>query len=100
RQLRLSARTKVLEQLRPRREASLADDTFQLRPQVDVALPVAGNAVDRAIGGQLESLFKVRSQLGKDRHGPDAGLWRVNPESGTRPINVGPLQGQNLARAA
>ncbi|MEX1096727.1 MAG: hypothetical protein WED34_11820, partial [Planctomycetales bacterium] len=101
-QFRLPRRPQVLEQLGPRVQAGLGDDALQLRPQVRIRVPVAGDDILRPRLGFVERGFQVRAQLREDGHdslfaaGMMFRLGRVNGEPGALPVDVPPPQSKML----
>ena len=60
RQFGLPARPKVLEQLRPCRQAGATDDPLKLRPKVEIRAAPLVDDVNRPRLGLVEYRFKMR----------------------------------------
>lgn len=75
-QFHLTGASEVLEQPGPRFEPGLADDPLQLRPEIDVALPVSRN--DPLGAGPVHRLAASIPRPGLSRRGGvRCGLWML-----------------------
>ena len=102
RQFCFPSAAEVLEQLGPRLETRLLDDSAELRSEVRADIAVASNDVYLSRLGLFKTVAQVRMQLREDRHLTDASagvmlsLYRVYGESGMFPVNISPLQAKHL----
>ncbi|HPF37050.1 MAG TPA: hypothetical protein P5081_14055 [Phycisphaerae bacterium] len=105
-QLRLTGRSEIVKEFRPRLELGPCDDPLELGPQVDGCIPIAGDQEFRPRLGQLESVLQQGAQLGKDRDfaglAPDVmlGLGARDRDPGPIPIDVIPANRQCLGGAS
>lgn len=104
-QFGLARRSQVLEHFRPRLQASPADNAVQLRPQILVGVPVAGDDEFTPRFGLFECLFQVRAKFREHRNqsafapGQMFRLRTTDQNPAIFPIHVGPSQGEVFRRA-
>ena len=102
-QLRLSARSQVVEARRPGLQAGSPEYSQQLSAEVRVHVSIARDNEPRLLRGKLECLNEKRLELGKQRDRSPGlalafGLLTGNGERLAFPVDMTPLQGQHFGR--